>query len=815
MKKTKIYCNKIFNKSEMKKLINWLQFNYGSIKTCQFLDKIKLLGFKHATKAGISIGIDDLKIPKEKKFLFINTENIIKKTQKELHNGNITLLNYMEKIITSWSTTNEMLKDEVINNFRQTDLLNPLYMMTFSGARGNLSQIKQLIGMRGLISDSKGNIVDLPIKSNLKEGLKIIEYFISCYGARKGLVDTALKTANSGYLTRKLIYASQHQIIKKPSCKSKRGIFITTNKKNKNFYNLTKEKIIGRILANDIKEIKTGKIIISKGQDICNYVYRKIINTKKVYLRSPITCQLVTGTCQLCYGWNLGNGRMVELGESVGILASQSIGEPGTQLTMRTFHTGGVFSTEAQKTIKSPCSGIISYNSRKGGKKIKTNYGEKAFFTTTEKYLKIKEKENVSSVIKLPKYSFIFTPEHKKVLCEQIIAEIPSFKKKKNEIKEFKQVKTNISGQALIKINDRKIWIFNGNILSYYLLNKGLRKENFKRKICFLYKQNAIKNKDIRKNKLKVQVQKIKNIKFLNNKNLTREAYIINKNIREEKQIFVKKRKTEKRIKLTNNELNIGKFNYKQKILGDKKSKICSRVVQKTKYENIVRKVNPFLTTQNTKEVIKNDKLIKKNNTIFSLSYKKQKTEDIVQGLPKINEIIEARKTTNLKKNLHERLRTNFIHLTKKYNNKIAARKSIEKIQKYIIKNIQKVYSNQGVKICDKHIEIIAKQMTGKIIIIKQNESRLVVGEILEINKIEKINDKIVNKAKYVPILMGISKVSLFRQSFISEASFQETSGILSKSALEGEIDWLYGLKENIILGNTIPIGTGYGKTTI
>jgi DNA-directed RNA polymerase subunit beta' len=815
----KIYCNTIFNKSEIKKLINWMQFNYGSIRTYKLLDKIKILGFKHATEAGISIGLEDLKIPKEKKNLFLNTTKTIEKTKRELNNGNITLLNSTEKIIKSWSTTNEILKNEVVNNFRQTNLLNPLYIMTFSGARGNLSQIKQLIGMRGLISDSKGDIADLPIKKNLKEGLGIIEYFISCYGARKGLVDTALKTANSGYLTRKLIYAAQNEIIKKPKCQSKKGIILTTNKKNKKFYNLTKEKTIGRIVSKNIKDTKNEKIIVNEGQDICNYIYKKIINFKKIYVKSPITCNLIKGTCQLCYGWNLGNGRMIELGESIGILASQSIGEPGTQLTMRTFHTGGVFSGETNETIKSPSNGIIYYNSKKGGRKIKTNYGEKAFLTTQEKNIRIKENKNIILIINLPKYSIIFTRKNKKIFKEQIIAEIPKFIKIKNQEKEFKKIKTNLSGETLIKESTKKLWIISGNILSYYILIKGLKKDKFYKRIYFLYKnknKKKLHKKKKKKIKLKLNTQKTIKIKFLKRNITLKECYIVNKNIIKEKQIFIKKKQTEKKIKLKKYKIKLGKFNYKNTKIRKRKNKMCSQILQKEKEMYIIRKANPFLISKDTQEISKNYKLIKKGNEIFSLLYKKQKTEDIVQGLPKINEIIEARKkTTSLTKNLHEKLKSNFINLNKSYNNKIATRKSIEKIQKYIIKNIQNVYSNQRVKICDKHIEIIAKQMTGKVIIIKQGRSQLMIGEILEINKVERINEKIKNKAKYTPIIIGISRIALSKQSFISEASFQETTAIISKAAIEGKTDWLYGLKENIILGNIMPTGTGYGETTI
>lgn len=262
--------NKTFDKNEMRNLISWFLTNYGNIRTKRLLDKLKEVGFKYATEAGISLGIEDLKIPTTKKLYLQNTENILEKNYNRYIKGQISSIDQIEKITQEWNTTNELLKMEVIKNFRQTDLLNPLYMMTLSGARGNISQIKQLVGMRGLMADSQGEIISLPIKNNFKEGLNVIEYFISCYGARKGLIDTALKTANSGYLTRRLIYVSQSQVIRKPDCSTKYSIIITSNYKNKKDYKLLKQKLIGRVLSKSIENHDSKKILASQGQDICN-----------------------------------------------------------------------------------------------------------------------------------------------------------------------------------------------------------------------------------------------------------------------------------------------------------------------------------------------------------------------------------------------------------------------------------------------------------------------------------------------------------------------------------------------------------------
>lgn len=269
MIKNKLKVNQTFGKKEIKNLINWFLKNYGSIRTKNLVDKLKVVGFNYLTKAGLSLGIEDLKIPNSKKSLFKNIEKNIYYFNTDQENAFINQIDYIEKISKLWNTTNEILKNDILYNFRQTSLLNPLYMMTLSGARGNISQIKQLVGMRGLMADSQGEILPLPIRNNFKEGLNVIEYFISCYGARKGIVDTALKTANSGYLTRRLIYVAQNQFIKQPNCNTKLTNLILFKSETKKQYNSTKEKIIGRIINKNLIN-KENKMIACKGQDICN-----------------------------------------------------------------------------------------------------------------------------------------------------------------------------------------------------------------------------------------------------------------------------------------------------------------------------------------------------------------------------------------------------------------------------------------------------------------------------------------------------------------------------------------------------------------
>lgn len=806
--KSKITCNKVFDKKQIAKLIEWFIYNYGSIRTNKLVNKIKSIGFEFSTLAGLSLGMDDLKIPTIKKSIITNTIRNIEKKEKKYSLGKINKIDLVRKEIEIWNITNNNLKNEIIKNFRQTDLLNPVYMMIFSGARGNLAQIKQLIGMRGLMSDSNGEILNLPIKANLKEGLNNKEYFISCYGARKGIIDTALKTANSGYLTRKLIYVSQNLIIKQQDCKTKNGTLIKLKAENKFKYTKLKSKLIGNIIAENIK-IKTEKRTICKGQDICPYIAKKLIeNESYIYLRSVLSCRINTGLCQLCYGWNLANNKIVKIGEAIGVLAAQSIGEPGTQLTMRTFHTGGVFNSEINKVINSPSKGIIYYNEKTNGKKSKNKFGENIFFTAKEKKVFIRKNNQSIFQLVLPKNSTIFLKTKQKVFKKQIIGEISNWQEKNRLEKLKKEIKNHNIGQ--VYKNGKSLWILNG----------------------FLFKNNELTKKlklKERKEVLKIKEQKQKKIEkqtniFLSHLNYKILEKITKKTIKkpikkiyeiitvqkEDKKIIISKDKNKLKLKITSKSKNnhIGNFLTKEKAQIVKKGIKSIELKKGTRY-NIPEKSK---TKINTKEIVE------KNTTLYKIQYEKEKTQDIIEGLPKIEEILEIKKTRGLKiikNNSHDRVKKIFENYKKSYSNKIANRKSIKKIQKVLLKQIQKVYNSQNVNIAEKHIAIIIRQITSKVIIRKKGNSNLMEGEIMDLTKIEKINKFLKSEVKYEPILLGISRMSLLNESFISAACFQETVKILNKSAISGRIDWLTGLKENIILGNLIPAGTGRNSATI
>lgn len=824
MKKTiTLNINKNQNKNELKLLINWFTQNYGSIRTAKLVDSIKKLGFKYATYAGISLGIEDLRIPKIKKDLIIQSEEKVEILDVNSNTGYLNNNFYMEKVVQTWNQTSETLREEIINNFRQTNLINPLYMMTLSGARGNISQIKQLVGMRGLISDSQGEIINLPIKNNFREGLNIIEYFISCYGARKGLVDTALKTANSGYLTRRLIYTSQSIVIKQPNCKTKYKNLILGLKNKKKDYKSTKNNLIGRVLARDIKSSK-NKIIACEGQDICNFTFKKLIESKKIYIRSPLTCKLNNGLCQICYGWNLGNGRIAELGESVGIIAAQSIGEPGTQLTMRTFHTGGVFSGETNKIINAPHKGTIEYIITKNDKRIRNKYSEKTTIAKNEKIIFIKRDNVNKSFIHLPANSIIFPNPNDYLSYKQLIAEVPLAKikkiRKKKTLNESNEIKSPFSGTLLFHEKKKKklLSILSSNIIearkfvNLYNKKNNTKTKNKNKKILKKEKIH-FKNKN---NSVKIKCKLItRNLKFKQKKNNKYFNFIIEEIQKKHPEIILTNTyKIEKELKNKDKKsLLLNKFSYDIRNIEKYIFPYGFHIIQKSREKILIKKSNTKLLSKNSK--IKKEKFVKKNNTLFLTYNESKKTKDIVQGLPKIEQILEAKKTSSLKNlinNPHEKLNKTFIELEKIFDNKTANKIAIEKIQNFLTKKIQNVYESQGISIANKHIELIVKQMTNQVIVREKGSTEILPGEIIEINKIEKINEKEIKKATYEPIILGITKLGVNNQSFITASSFQETAKILTKSAIEGKIDWLNGLKENVILGTIIPAGTGFNK---
>ena len=470
--KNYIYQNTLISKKQLKQLLAWSFTKYDSMQACSLADELKYLGFKYASKAGISISIEDLKVPFNKNILLQIANQEIKSADKLHAKGKITDVERFQKIIDTWNLTSESLKDEVVSYFRNHDPLNSVYIMAFSGARGNLSQVRQLVGMRGLMSDPSGEILQLPIKKNFREGLTITDYLMSGYGARKGIIDTALKTANSGYLTRRLIDVAQDIIIREKDCSTMHSCLIENKSQTKK---TVYDKILGRLINKPIYDSQTNELIAEINTQVTPDLIRtlKQKQIKNFYIRSPLTCSLYRSICQKCYGWDLANENLIDVGEAIGIIAGQSIGEPGTQLTMRTFHTGGIFTSEIKGKIRSPISGILKFSKRLKRLSVRTTRGEDVLLTKNAGSLLIIPELKTQEPVKLELFrnTIIFYKNNQYVQKNAILAELVDDEKQTRT--EIKPVLSTTSGEVFIPqlmtkpslINQTKLlWVLSGQV---------------------------------------------------------------------------------------------------------------------------------------------------------------------------------------------------------------------------------------------------------------------------------------------------------------------------------------------------------------
>ncbi|KAK9663130.1 hypothetical protein RND81_O310700 [Saponaria officinalis] len=416
-----VFHNKSIDGTAMKRLISRLIDHFGMAYTAHILDQVKTLGFQQATATSISLGIDDLLTIPSKGWLVQDAEQQSWILEKHHHYGNVHAVEKLRQSIEIWYSTSEYLRHEMNPNFRMTDPYNPVHIMSFSGARGNASQVHQLVGMRGLMSDPQGQMIDLPIQSNLREGLSLTEYIISCYGARKGVVDTAVRTSDAGYLTRRLVEVVQHIVVRRTDCGTIRGIFVSPQN-GRVPERLFPKILIGRVLADDI--YLGSRCIATRNQDIGVGLVNQFITfrTQPIAIRTPFTCRSMSWICRLCYGRSPTHGDLVELGEAVGIIAGQSIGEPGTQLTLRTFHTGGVFTGGTAEHVRAPYNGKIKFNEGLVHP-TRTRHGHPAFRCYLNLYVTI-ESEDILHNVNIPPKSFILVQNDQYVESEQVIAEI-------------------------------------------------------------------------------------------------------------------------------------------------------------------------------------------------------------------------------------------------------------------------------------------------------------------------------------------------------------------------------------------------------
>ena len=743
----------------------------GQKSTVIFCDKLKDLGFKHAFKAGISFGKDDLVIPENKEQLINETKKLISDYENQYSEGLITRGEKYNKVVDAWSKCTDRVASEMMKRISATEVtneglkINSVFMMADSGARGSAAQMKQLAGMRGLIAKPSGEIIETPITSNFKEGLTALEYFNSTHGARKGLADTALKTASSGYLTRRLCDVAQDLTITKLKCDNPGFIKLSEVLEGGNIMVSLSDRALGRVTATDIKNPLTGEVIIKKSSMIDEAVCDKIdaAGVKFINVYSVMTCDSKEGVCATCYGRDLSRGKMVHVGEAIGMISAQSIGEPGTQLTMRTFHVGGTASVKQESQIVTKSDGILKIlntNLLVDSKKNLIVMGR-----NTE--LSIEDENGIQTAIyKIPYGSKLFFQSGDKVeknskICEWDPYTTPVIAEKSGiagyvdlidgvSIQETLDDATGISTKAVV---DWKTQSKNTDLKPRITLRdeKGnvIKKADDNEARYYLVPDSILSVKDGQKifagdviARLPKETTKTKDITG----GLPRVAELFEARKAKDSAIIAE---------------NDGKVLFGKELRGKQKVSIVSESGETSNY------------------------LIPKGKHInFNQGESIKKGEYLLDGQPLPHDILRIL--------------------------------GIEELTDYFVNQVQEVYRLQGVIINDKHIETILRQMLKKIEIKESGDSSLLPGEIIDKIKFNDLNEKLKsenkNPAKGERVLMGITKASLQTESFISAASFQETTRVLTDAAIKGKVDKLVGLKENVIVGRLVPAGTGSVK---
>ena len=767
--------NRLLTKKNVSEVIDTIFRFCGQKETVIFCDRIKSLGFKHAFKAGISFGKDDLLIPKTKENLISNTKKQIEEYEKQYSDGLITRGEKYNKVVDIWSKCTDTVANEMMKEISSAEKIydddrietNSVYMMADSGARGSQAQMKQLAGMRGLIAKPSGEIIETPIISNFKEGLSVLEYFNSTHGARKGLADTALKTANSGYLTRRLCDVAQDVQVTKAECDPKKRSSVTISEiiEGGNILVSLSERILGRVVAEDIKNPVTGEVIIKKNRLIDEFDCEKVdaAGVKSVNVYSVITCASTKGVCQVCYGRDLARGKLVSIGEAVGMIAAQSIGEPGTQLTMRTFHVGGTAQIKEESQIVSQTKGtlnIINKNLIEDSKKniivmgrntqlsiedeskrqlaiYKVNYGSKLFF---------KDGDNIDKGKKIAEwdpYTLPVIAETGGIVNYMDLTEGTSLTETLDDatglssksVTDWKSLTKNSELKPRITLRDDKGEIIkkaDGNEARYYLVPDT---------ILSVKDGQKISAGDVLA-RLPKETSKTKDITG----GLPRVA-----------ELFEARKPKDSAIIAEND----GVIEFGKEIRGKQKISIVASSGETSNY------------------------LIPKGKHVnFNQGEKIKKGEYLLDGAPLPHDILRVL--------------------------------GVEKLTEYFVSEVQEVYRLQGVVINDKHIETIVRQMLKRVEIKDPGDSELLLGEVIDLLDINQINDELVKDKKkpviFERVLLGITKASLQTNSFISAASFQETTRVLTDASIKGKIDKLEGLKENVIVGRLVPAGTGLTK---
>jgi len=771
--------NQLMTKKEMTKLIDAVYRQAGHRETVTLLDKIKDIGFTYATKAGVSICIDNMHIPTKKEELISKAQKEVNEIEKQYGEGLITNGERYNKVIDIWAHVTEQVAGEMMKELgaggdpKAPEAFNPIFMMADSGARGSSQQIRQLGGMRGLMAKPSGEIIETPITANFREGLTVLQYFISTHGARKGLADTALKTANSGYLTRRLVDISQDMIISEEDCGTNDGIMVAALVEGGEVIQPIEERILGRLAAEDIRDPVTGEIIVKADEEIDEERAKGVVEAgvDRVKIRSVLTCQSRRGVCVKCYGRDLSRGKLVEKGEPVGVIAAQSIGEPGTQLTMRTFHIGGTASKVVEQTVlEAKHAGAIRFLSidakknadvhnsgiavrNKEGEWVVMNRNAKiAIYDETgrerEKYpvmygakIKLKDGERVEvgqKLVEWDPYSILILTEVGGKVAYGDIVEGVTMKDEFDEVTGLsRKVVIEHTGATLrprISIKDeggKTAKVSNVSAAARYLLPVGAH--------IFVEKGQAVHPGDVLA-KIPRETTKTKDITG----GLPRVAELFE----------ARKPKEQAVISEIDGEVSYGGFvkGMRKVLVDNKMGDVKEYLIPKGKHVNVhegdwVRAGDPLM-----------------------------------DGSANPHDILDVL--------------------------------GPKELQKYLVDEVQDVYRLQGVSINDKHIEIIVRQMLRKVRIEDPGDTEFLPGSQVSKFAFDDENERVMTKggrpALGKPVLLGITKAALTTDSFVSAASFQETTRVLTEAAINGKEDALLGLKENVIVGRLIPAGTGF-----
>ncbi len=740
----------------------------GQKSTVIFCDKLKDLGFKHAFKAGISFGKDDLIIPKNKAQLIDETKKLISDYENQYAEGLITRGEKYNKVVDAWSKCTDRVAAEMMKGISATEntedglKINSVFMMADSGARGSAAQMKQLAGMRGLIAKPSGEIIESPITSNFKEGLTALEYFNSTHGARKGLADTALKTANSGYLTRRLCDVAQDLTITKKECEKPGNLKLSEIIEGGNVIVSLSERALGRVTADDIKNPINGELILKKNEMIDEAICEKIdaAGVKIIKVYSVITCSLKEGVCARCYGRDLARGKIVHVGEAVGMISAQSIGEPGTQLTMRTFHVGGTAQIKQESQIICKNEGvlkIINTNLLEDSKKNLVVMGRNTQLSIED------DKGAQIALYKIPYGSKLLFQSGDKIkknskICEWDPYTTPVIAEKSGTVS-FVDL---IDGVSLTETVDDATGISSKSVIDWRSQSKNT---DLKPRITLRDdKGNVIKKADDNEARYYLVPDSILSVKdgqkifagdvLARLPKETSKTKDITGGLPRVAELFEARKAKDSAIIAENN----GKVMFGKEVRGKQRVSIIADTGETSNY------------------------LIPKGKHInFNQGEEIKKGEYLLDGQPLPHDILRIL--------------------------------GVEELTEYFVNQVQEVYRLQGVVINDKHIETILKQMLKKIEVKEPGDSNLLPGEIIDRVKFNNINEKLKsdgkNEAKGERVLMGITKASLQTESFISAASFQETTRVLTDAAIRGKTDVLQGLKENVIVGRLVPAGTG------